>query len=220
MNYILTVSLGFEALPVLVGILSWTKVKTTYFKWFLLYLSYIFLGDCIGTWYIKNIGNNEWIYDYFIIPVEFLFLFWLFSRSIKNRKYFWTPIACAMFYFISIVVENMFLKDSKYAFDSFSYSIGNLLLLILLLQYFFQLTNSKEVLNFRHNMMFWISSGLMVYYLGTCPYFGLKNYLHDHYYAFFYTYYYIVLVLDCMMYLLFSIGFICMNQSFLSLSGA
>lgn len=57
-------------------------------------------------------------------------------------------------------------------------------------------------------MLFWISLGLLIYYLGAFPYYGMRNVLAKEYKEIYITYGYIIYVLDILMYVMFTISFI------------
>lgn len=93
-------------------------------------------------------------------------------------------------------------------FNSFSSTVGNLLLLILIWSFFIQLVSSNAILTFRRNMLFWVSLGLLLFYLGAFPYYGLRNILARDFKEVYIIYTYIVYVLDILMYVMFTISFI------------
>ena len=55
-------------------------------------------------------------------------------------------------------------KNQGYAFV-----VGSLGLLVLILFHFYQLLNSNEVLIIKHKLSFWISTGLLLFYVGIIP---------------------------------------------------
>ena len=195
-------------MPVIAGLFYWGKVKNNYFKWFVIYLLYIVVADFAGA--LIRMANmlNFWYYDYFVIPVEFLFLFWLFHKTFHFKENKRLPVICAGVYIISFLVDGFYFSKHQFPFYSFSYSIGNLLLLILILVFFIQLINSDAILTYRRNMMFWICTGLLIYYLGSLPYYGLKNTFSHDYPKMDMIYDKVALVLDCLMYLMFTFSFI------------
>ena len=198
----------FELLPVITGFLYWKKVKNNYFKWVVIYLLYIFIADLAGAFLDMAHISNVAYYDYLVIPVEFLFLFWLFDKTFKHNPYKRLPLICAGIYLSGLLTDVVYFAKHRFPFYSFSYSIGNLLLLILILRFFILLINSDAVLTYRRNMMFWICAGLLIYYLGSLPYYGLRNTFVLKYHNLYAIYNYITLVLDCLMYLMFSFSFI------------
>lgn len=197
-----------EAIACIAGFIYWRKVKDSYFKWFAIYLLYIFIADLIGPFFYMFGINNDGYYDYFVIPVEMLFFFWLFHATFRHNQYKRLPLICVGVYLSSLFVDVLYFAKHQFPFYSFSYSIGNLLLLILILMYFIQLINSDAILAYRRNMMFWICVGLLIYFLGTFPYYGLRNTFVSKYHKIHIIYNYITLFLDCIMYLMFTFSFI------------
>ena len=55
-----------EALSFIVGFIYWKKVKNSYYKWFVIYLLYIFFADFAGALIIKAGIPNEKYYDYYV----------------------------------------------------------------------------------------------------------------------------------------------------------
>jgi hypothetical protein len=200
----------FELTACIAGFLNWKKIKNSYWKWFPVYLAVIVAVEIVAelvnhVW--KNRAINHHLYFYFAIPLQFLFFFWLFSRwhtSVKEKRYCYIG---AGIYIAAWIVEFFVLSQSRLSFLSFSYTIGNIVLLLLILRFFIIFINSNLILGYRSEMMFWVCLGLLVFYLTTLPFFGLWNTLADKYSSFFNNYYIVQLCLDCLMYLFFTIGF-------------
>ncbi len=200
-----------EAIAALFGLLYFSKVKGTTFQWFSIYLVLIFLLDFIGN-FIENSKveqtYNVLYYNYLVIPVEFSFFFWLFykiSDTISNKR---LSIILMGIYLVSLLIDFLYFSKHKFFFESISYSIGNLLLLILIISFFIELTNSEAILNYRQNRMFWIGIGLMIFYLGSLPYYGLRNTLAINYHKLNIIYTDVSDILDSIMYLMFALSFI------------
>lgn len=188
------------------------KWNHTYWKWFPFYLSFIVCADLLGEYFATKqmYDRNYGFVMYFVIPSEFSFFFWIFHKEFKTTKNKWLPTFCFGLYMLSLASDILYFRKSPYIYLSFSYTIGNILLLVLVLRFFLQLMNSNKVLQFRQNILFWVSSGLLVYYLGSCPYYGLRNLLVYKYYDTIFIYYSMfVYILNCLMYLTFALSFIC-----------
>jgi hypothetical protein len=210
LNIIVNILTLCEALAFITSLIYWRKIKNTYWKWFSFYLFFIVVSECVGLYFAIAKKNTENIafYNYCVIPIEFIFFILLFRRSFKQTKLKWLPIVCLCIYFTSWLMDIFFFGKWEFIFNSFSFTIGNLLLLILILSYFIQLVTSNAILTFRHNMLFWVSLGLLIYYLGSFPYYGLRNTLAKNFQDVYITYTYIMYVLNCLMYLMFTISFI------------
>lgn len=199
----------FQAIATLAGFMHWKKIKDSYFKWFPPYLLIILLAEYTGR-YFKVTGmlkTNFIFFNYAIIPFEFLFFFWLFHMSFILQKYNRLPVICLLVYIASIIPDWIYFHNKTYWFYSFSYTVGNLLLLILIFRFFFNLILSSSILFYRQSMLFWISTGLLLFYLGTFPYFGLRNTLMAER-KILIAYTSLVNILNCLMYLMFTISFI------------
>ncbi len=201
---------AFEIGAALTGFANWKKLKNSYWRFFPIFLLLIFINEIIGK--IINLYSqpvNAAFYRYYGIPVQFLFYFWLFYNYFKKTKFSKWPLVGVATYIISWLLEMFFLKLKDIWFMSFSYTIGNIILLVMIIVFFVMFINSDEILDYKKSLMFWTALGLIVFYLGTFPLYALRNTLVLHYPKVFYTYYYVSFFLNYCMYLLFITGFIC-----------
>jgi hypothetical protein len=158
---------------------------------------------------LKDQPLNVEMYRYFGIPVQFLFFCWLFYRYFGGSSEKKWPIIGACVYLLSWLAEIFFSQAVKGWFMSFSYTMGNITLLSLIILFFIKFINSREILSYKQSMMFWVSLGLLSFYLGTFPFYALRNTLAVSYPEIFYAYLNINYVLDYLMYIFFTIAFIC-----------
>jgi len=192
------------------GLLYWNKIKNSIWVWFVIYLGFIVTGELVCNYLSYTSYNNKvnTIFNYIIIPVEFLFFYWLYYKHASSKKNRLLVIACCVLYLLSFIADQYFFQGKKFLFDSFSYCAGNLLLLVAILSFFMEFSKGNEILHFRSSLIFWVSLGNLVFYLGTLPYFGLIHLLYDNHREIFNYYTYLMFALDWAMYLLFIIGFI------------
>ncbi|MFN8325760.1 hypothetical protein [Flavobacterium sp.] len=197
--------LFLEYLSCFVGILFSYRIRKTYWIWFVVYLIVITIND----FFVENIVSflnlsKQKYYAYIIIPLQFIFFYWLYAlKSLKNKKLF---IICTGLYLASFMPVEMYFSRLKVVY-SFNYVVGTLFLMILVfLEYRKQIMNDN-ILEFKSNKMFYINLGILLFYVGTLPFFGLYNLLVKQldvwniYYIYF-------LVSNCLMYALFSASFI------------
>ncbi|MEZ2445939.1 hypothetical protein AB6805_29695 [Chitinophaga sp. RCC_12] len=202
-----------ELLACVTGIVYWKKLRHSHWKWFPIYLAAIVIVELAGK-YIREVRGdvalNSKLYLYFGIPLQFLFFYWLFRQYYKYnmaRLKNW-PLVAAAAYITSWIVDIAYLSEEKLWFFSFSYTIGNIMLLILIIAFFARLAASEEVLQFRTNLMFWVCLGLLIFYMGTLPFYGLHNTLRTRYPAIFMVYWYIQFGLNYLMYISFILAMI------------
>jgi len=193
-------------------ILTFASVLYTYKKsnntLLLLYFGFIVLAETIGKYLVTNkfFDYSKYWFAYFVIPLEFFFWYWFFYQHFKKKNEKLIIKTGMLLLAISFIVEWLFFYDSKAVFISLSYTLGNLILLLIILMYFKSLIHTERILTFDKELEFWICCGLLLFYLGTFPMFGLYNYFLNNYPQELRIYYVVMLVLNSLMYLLFSFG--------------
>ena len=198
-----------ELVSCIAGFLFYQKLRNTYWKSFPNYLAFIVAAELPGKYFLAHRMYNacKMFYNLFEIPVEFLFFYWVFHMYLKTTRYKRLPVLFVVTYLICWLADNLYLSKMSFWF-SFSYTCGNLFLLVLILVYFIGLVTSDAILNYKTNMLFWVSTGLLLFYLGTFPYYGLRNTLIYNYKNLYTTYSYIMYVLNCLMYMMFTLSFV------------
>jgi|688.fasta_scaffold166020_2 hypothetical protein len=195
----------FEILALLAGIINYNNIKKTYWKWFVVYLIIIVIYELFGVKIFNYFNIEERIsFSYFIVPLEFLFFIWLYAlKSLKKEKLF---ITCSCIYILSFF-PNLSILKGKFIFDSFNYMIGALIMLILVSLEFLKQIKNENILMFNQNKMFYINIGIILFYVGNLPFFGLyypimkEPKIWNLYYIYF-------MISNCIMYFLFAASFI------------
>lgn len=197
--------LGLEILAALVAFMYLPKLKNSYWKWFSFYLIFIAIQEVfwLNKKYLLGIFDRDY-FAYIGIPIQYFFFYWLYAlKSLKNKKLFLFSI---IIYAISIPL-NLFFETDDFIY-SINISIGNIILLILVVLQFNQLIKSENILLFWKKKMFYINIGVLIFYVGTHPllvfYDNFKQInpkILDSYYLYF-------LIANCLMYLLFITSFI------------
>lgn len=200
-----------ELIAALTGFLCWKKIKGTYWQWFPVYLLVVAVAESLSLY------CTQWrpflqatVFPFFIVPLEFIFFTWLFSRQFtagSSGKYLcWIGLAV---YGLAFTADQIYFADRSYWFYSFSYSVGNIILLVLIITYLVRFSKGNEVIRFKVTLMFWVCLGLIFFYLGSFPFFGFINTLYRDHIDIFYPYMRITFTLNILMYLLFTTGFLC-----------
>ncbi len=198
----------FELIAAIVGFLHWNKIKNTHWRWFPVYLIIIFIGETIAFFLTKQkmIEEKYLLYTWFIIPLEFLFFYWLFFKEkLLNEKLI---LSFSVLYVVAVIADNLFFSNKKFFFSSFSYMIGNFFLLLILLMFILKFSKTEKIVKFNTEPIFWVCMGLVLFYLGTFPYFGLRNKLFYYHNSIFINYTWAMGILNYIMYSLFALSFI------------
>ncbi len=194
----------------LVGWLNRSKLSGTPWRTFPLYLLVIssldFIGGRIPT------AMNVAYYTYFVNVIEGLYfpvLFYQLARLTQHKTLLKVLITAQVVSFL--VFGLWFYEDS--GLTGIIYSNNNLILIFaVVILYYIELFQSEDLLKFTEDLRFWVSSGLIIYYLFTFPYWSFRFLMLDPQFRFGNLFFYAFLGLDYLMYLLFSIGFLCMKR--------
>lgn len=198
----------FILLSALVGFYYRNKLKSfnaTSLPYFLLL---VFLGECFGVYLSKkgadDASSNFFIY--FMLPVQILFYMWFISFKILAKPKI--GIALIGFFLLVFIVEIILGKQTTSEIFTRSFSLGGILLSVLVLLFILKLTKEDAVLTFNRNLFFWVCIGIAVYYTISFPFYTYYNTLLYKYENVFFIYRSITRHLSLGMYLLFIIGFI------------
>lgn len=200
-----------EGLAALASIIFFKRIKGSHYRCFSIFLIFIFCCETFGKFaenyfsYPKNL-----FFNYFVIPVEFIFFYWLYAyQSLKNKKLFF---AFSAIFLLAFIPNELYFIKNKQIF-SFNYTFGSLLMMFLVIMEYYKQVNSDNILNFARNRMFYINLGVTLFYIGTLPfwafYFQLLEYMEiwNLYFSYF-------LLSGIVMYLLFASSFIWGKQNY------
>ncbi|WP_294304711.1 hypothetical protein [uncultured Chryseobacterium sp.] len=200
-----------EGFTAIVSIIYFYRVKDQYWKYFSYYLIIIFLSEVFGKWghYLIDYDKPAF-FNYFVIPLEFIFLYWLYAAKSFGKKNLFYIISAL--YLISFIPNEYFFKMKKIIF-SFNYTFGCLILMILVVMEYYKQINSSEILNFSKNRMFYINLGVTLFYIGTLPFWTFFSILNE-YKDLWNIYFNYFLISGIIMYLLFSTSIIWGKQNY------
>jgi hypothetical protein len=143
-------------------------------KYFVAYLFFNFLFEMITLYKDKD---NLPIYNLLTL-IEFNCLFFflkdILELKLTKKKVIIVIVIFNIIYVLSsvyyLIIDCFFTKYNLFASIS-----GSVLLTLTLFLFFKDFLNSNKILNFRKTITFWISFGLLVYYLGTIPITSIMN---------------------------------------------
>lgn len=195
-----------EGLSAFFGILFYNKIKRTYWKYFAWYCFLIFLNEVISLLILKNyLEFKKYFFDLYAIPIQFIFFIWLYAlKSLKNVILFWFSI---FIYFISFL-PHLFYEKEYGLINSMSYTVACLILLVLCVLEFKKQVISDDIIYFKTNKMFYINIGVLLFYVGTMPFYAFMQYFYYNHRDVFFVYKYYSISIGIVMYLLFSASFI------------
>jgi hypothetical protein len=200
-----------EAIACVIGFLYWVKIKDSHWRWFPFYLVAIVIAEILGSHFHQTAQHDIKLgmYNYVVIPLEILFFSWIFYKEFQTSRLRLIPLIAAALYAVCWLAD-MFLisRNPLWWVQSFSYTVGIILMLLLVLTYLYVLATGDGILFMKQNMMFWVCMGLFVFYFCSLPFFGVGNYLFSHYKNIYIGYAYAMYVLNIIMYSFFITAFI------------
>jgi hypothetical protein len=151
--------------------------------------------------------ENTWLFNIFI-GFEFIFYFWLYSGQIESRllkKTFllFIPI------FVIVALLNIFFYQGLYKFNTYTHSFGSILISVCAISYYKQLLNNDSPQPLTKVPMFWIGTGLLVFYACNIFFTGLFHYILSVSMSLATQLFTIVQILNIIMYSLFTVGIVC-----------
>ncbi len=205
-NILINCILIAEFIAAISGIIYYKKLKNSYWKWFVWYLVFIFCAEVFSKFVLNDfLILKKYYYNFFVIPIEFLFLYWLYGcKSLANKKLFFI---IAIFYAVGLVFNVLFFDVFK-SISSVNYILGTLLLMIMIVLEFRQQIKSDKIIYFKENMMFYINFGIILFYISTLPFYAFNKVLYEQSRNLWNNYSTFTLSADIIMYLLFSAAFI------------
>ena len=191
-----------EVLAAIVGIVKIKKFNSSHWKWFIYYLVFIAISELVCKFILCYYTSfRTYYYTFFVIPLEFLLVFWLYSyKSLNNKKLFWISVSI---FLISLLPFSFF--EVKKTVHSFNYIMGAFLMSIMIILEYNKQMKTDDILKFRENMMFYVNTGVGLFYVGTLPFFAFNSLLWKDKDIFF-NYYMFFLITNILMYTLFSIA--------------
>lgn len=196
-----------EVTAALVGLFYYKKLKHTYWKWFVVYLIFISFSELISRFGLEDLSKiRKYFFGFFVIPIEFIFFYWLYAKKSLKLKRLFLISSFIYLFFYSLNFLNL---DQVRIISSMSYTVGVFLLAIMVYLEFIKQIKSDEILNFYSNKMFYINIGILLFYIGTLPFFAFDKQLYLNNNELWSNYKTYFLFSVNIMYLLFTASFIC-----------
>ena len=198
-----TLYLYFIGLSVAVGLLSVRRDTPLPLKLFLLFLGYTLANELVV---LSIKGSNHWlynIYNYFRFTLLGIIYLQLLVTPVIKKIIFWFLLSLPLWLGLSFYFTGGF-----YQLHTPSVLAGSVMVVFVTVSYLFELLQFPGQGTLFSRPFFWISTGLMFYFLGNLPYLGSINYLVKKDMNLAIRLYYIIYALNAIMYTLFVVAFI------------
>ncbi len=204
-------TLFMELLCAIIGSIYYHKYKDSILKYFLVYLWAIVLFEYSGyvTREYFNAKSNGIIFNIFFF-LNYMYLSSLYYKIVQHPLRKKAILSFLIVYLASIVIGGIY-ENYVYQFQSIPFITASFLLVIQIAFYFTEILNSKKVLHVKRNLFFWISIGVLIFYIGSIPFrIAINYYVHKGSFNNLFSINYILIILLNTCYI---IGFICSNKT-------
>ncbi len=190
---------SFEIIAAGVGIILYTKFKSSFSKYFIYFLSYVVFVEIIGyvlavyrnhdvLIFIKNAGirGASWWYTIFWSVGSVLFFLFYYHGILKTKRNKHI-IKVLSIIFLLIALGYLIINSNQISisFSPFLQIVGACVILVCLTLYFTELLQSNLILDFTRLFSFYVSVALLAWWLIITPlvFFETYNTVNDWGYA-------------------------------------
>lgn len=164
-------------LSALLSVVFYYKYKNTALKYFPVLLIVTLILEYSGQWLYDSFGFNALFYNinntiYFLY---FFYVFWCFIHEDSFKKW----IVCGVILFLLSNLINPFFEDYTNFPQLLVYMIGGVLLIFCIILYYIEILTTSKILVIQHDILFWISVGLLLFYVGYLPIKFIRSYFAD-----------------------------------------
>ncbi len=149
------------------SIIYWYKYKDTALRYFPILLVLTFFLEFYGEWLYVTLGYNALFYNLYN-SLFFLFFYHVFRSFIKNRNFKKWILYSAILFLAATFIDPFF--ESFIDFPQLlSYIVGGCVLIFCIILYYIEILTTSKILVIKHDILFWISVGLLLFYVGYLP---------------------------------------------------
>jgi len=155
-----------EGIAAFTALVLWKKLSSKYLYIFPIILVLIFLVEFGAGIFI----SSEWkpfVYNLLSI-ITFSGYSFIFIMHIPDKKYKDIIKICVVLYFLSALV-NSWCVNIFHDSHQISYIVGGINMILFAVMYFLSILNNSKTLTIKQDLMFWISIGLLLFYVGYLP---------------------------------------------------
>ena len=164
----------FSIISFIVGFTNLKKIKTYLIPIFTM-VTISVIVEIINFVFVTFVQNNLFIFHIFTL-IEFILLTLFYSYLLKNY------IHPKIYYLLIFLFTLMAFFDYKIGglntINSLSSTVESILLVINSLLLFFFIIYKMMIPNLLSSSIFWINSGILIYFSGNIFLFAFSNYLH------------------------------------------
>ncbi|OAD91918.1 hypothetical protein A7A78_10530 [Aequorivita soesokkakensis] len=202
--------MALYAIVFILSLIKYPVYKNTSLKFLPLIFLLTLVAESMGMFINKVYESpNSVIYNIYYF-FYFTFFFYLFMKVINVKKYK-NYIKIGIVIFWLFYLRDLFFTDIFNESFIESYIVGAGLLIYCIILYYISILQSSKVLVIKNDLLFWISVGLFLFYIGYLPIKIIRSWFYKEN-SFFWILLIIQFSLVIVMYLCFLTGFLWMKK--------
>lgn len=146
--------------------------------YFIPFLFLTVIVEFTGWWW--TVHNGTWKFAMYNIftPLEFIFYAFLFYIHFKNSNFKKTVLFFIPFFVLSVIINMYFIQGLNKTFNNYIFLLGSFCILVFCCFFFYESVLPDKIdLQLSKQPFFWITSGLLINYLGSVIINALFEYL-------------------------------------------
>jgi hypothetical protein len=198
----------FIALSVVAGFIALRQKRLSRHLWLFPFFLVLTLVVEIAGWQLsEKAQNNADLYNFFSLAASTYYMSLIMEvvYSMKAKK----VILWVMTLYVIISLINILFIQKINSFHTMTYSLGCFLIVVISMYYFYELLRVPRSIDLKREPAFWIVAGLLFFYICSLPILGVLNYLFSIPGVSSRNLQQIIMILNVLLYSLFTIGFIC-----------
>jgi len=183
------------------------KARYGYLKVFSLFLLANLITEGI-TAYKAWAGVHNLVLSNFVTAFDFAFYLYFFGQIVRSEKVKKIIQFLVILYPVLFLI-NIFFIQGMDTFHSMTWCLGCLLVIIFCIYYFWELFQQTQSINLSRQPSFWICCGLLFYNACTFPFYASTNFVYVLPKVILRNLLFIFVLLNILLYLSFTIAFLC-----------
>ena len=210
----------FEIIAFIFSIYYFKRIKTRESLYFMLFLGFTVFIEMLGFYprYLDDFAflaklkgtvfeRNFWLYNiWFLISFLFYTSYFKWNLSTKKTKYYLT--ITSWLYLVIGVFVLIFYDFFFYKYSPFTLVTGTLMVFSSVSLYYFELLMSDKLLTLKRSLSFYVSIGVLIFYICFTPIFIFSVFLEESNPEFIAIYTILLIVGNYILYSSFIVGFL------------
>jgi hypothetical protein len=176
----ISISLVFEAIALLFAVFFYLRKHNRLIGYFVPFLSVTVLVEMLGRWgNFPAFFSKLAMYNIFT-TLEFVFYFIIFYIHYRKQTFKKLVLIIMPIFLLSVITNFIFFQGLNKTFHSYTFLLGSFFIVMFCCCYFYESVQPEKIdEQLSKQAFFWITCGLLIFYLGSVIINALFEYLKN-----------------------------------------